>query len=192
MAEPGDQKRVPELCSCPIVFLVCFLCRFQCPQLPEYLKLVFKVPSFGDTLASVSPLAYFHTSHPILFSPCLYSPLSCLSPISVPSCVHMTSSIVLSPTLSPCPCHLRSQSDPLCASVLFSVSSSPSLLLPLLLCHSAIVFALHDHSTHTLGARDDRVTKSPRVTGVNEGREGPSQTGVVRAQLPTCLLPPRP
>lgn len=91
-AEPGDQQRVTMLCSLPTVILVCFLCRFQCPQLPEYLKLVFKVPVFGDTLASVSvstlplsPLPSFPPSlPPCSFSfplfPLLPSPLSHFSP----------------------------------------------------------------------------------------------------------------
>lgn len=177
-AEPGDQKRVPELCSCPIVFLVCFLCRFQCPQLPEYLKLVFKVPTFGDTLASVC--LHPSTSSRLPLPPCSLSlafipPLPAFSLLSVPSCAHLASSSVISPTLSPCLCHLWSPSDPSVSLLLLFPCLSLYLplhlcfFLSLLLCHSAIVSALHDHSAHTLGARGDRVTKSPGVTGINEG-----------------------
>lgn len=100
-AEPGDRKRVPELCSCPIVFLVCFLCRFQCPQLPEYLKLVFRVPTlfvWGHLGFSVPPLFYSLTSPHFLL---LFSlpPLPAI-PLLCPLLGSLASSSVCSPTLS--------------------------------------------------------------------------------------------
>lgn len=130
-AEPGDQQRVTMLCSLPTVILVCFLCRFQCPQLPEYLKLVFKVPVFGDTLASVSvstlPLSPF-PSPPFLppFLPVL-SHFLCVSSSPFPP-ISLLSSL---PTLSPLAPSLRpvSMSLPHLAPLSGCTSPSWSLLL---------------------------------------------------------------
>lgn len=79
-----DQTRLMGS-SKPHCFLVCFLCRFQCPQLPEYLKLVFKVPMFGETLALVSvstPLTFLQSSPP---SSLFFHPLSHVPVSAVPS-----------------------------------------------------------------------------------------------------------
>lgn len=76
--------------SCPAVFVL-FLCRFQCPQLPEYLKLVFRVPHLGPTLASVCLLYFSHPS-PLsfleLFSSLFLSLLHFLTAPSFPSPSH--------------------------------------------------------------------------------------------------------
>lgn len=62
---PLSPEKVDGLSSlAPLFFCVFFLCRFQCPQLPEYLKLVFQVrgllwllclfpPTFSHPIASV-------------------------------------------------------------------------------------------------------------------------------------------
>ena len=123
--------------SCPAVFVL-FLCRFQCPQLPEYLKLVFHVPRLGPTLASVCLLYFSHPS-PLpfleLFSSPFLSSLHLLTapvfPFCVPLSPHLAPFLQLPPLVSASPTSRLSPTPFRCLSHLLApVSPSSSLPLP--------------------------------------------------------------
>lgn len=129
-------QRLTDVLLLPRCFFLS-LCRFQCPQLPEYLKLVFHVPRLGPTLASVRLLYFSHLS-PLsfleLFSSPFLSSLHLLTPVfpfCVPLSPHLVPFLQPPPLVSASPTSRLSPTPFWCLSHLLApVSPSSSLPLP--------------------------------------------------------------
>lgn len=168
-----------------------FLCRFQCPQLPEYLKLVSKFPCLEKLwLWCLFPLLY---SSPFVCSLFLLFPLSCVPLSAVP--LSLSSPPLYPPSF---PTSFSHSPPSLLVSVPSAVFSTlccfrfPCLcvyaLFPHLsafcvsLRHSVIVSGLCDYSIYILGAWNDSITESYSGDFCQCG------AGVLGSQIPSCQL----